>query len=40
MKQGDTMPAKKRIKIILTEKEEALLHYESFFGKNESVKVY
>ena len=38
MKQGDTMPTKKAIKIALTEKEEALLHYESYFGKNASVK--
>ena len=32
------MPTKKAIKIALTEKEEALLHYESYFGKNASVK--
>ena len=32
------MPKKKKIKIELTEKEEVLLHYESFFGKNASVK--
>lgn len=32
------MPKKIEIKIELTEKEEALLHYEIFFGKNASVK--
>ena len=34
------MPTKKAIKIALTEKEEALLHYESYFGKNASVKTH
>ncbi|GEM_PF-2000902 len=32
------MPKKIEMKIELTEKEEALLHYEIFFGKNASVK--
>ena len=38
IEEGDTMGTKRKVKIELNAKEEALVHYESEWGRNESIK--
>lgn len=38
IEEGDTMGTKRKVKIELNAKEEALVHYESEWGRNDSIK--